>query len=480
MNQRTFQSKRWSTLAALFSSTWFMLVAMPNTALGQCDGEEVAFLIGSDLAANDLSGNSVAIDGDTAVVGNPGDDNIGGTAAGSAYVFVQSGGVWTQQVKLLASDGAEGDTFGTSVAIYGDTIIVGAQQDDHAGGAQSGSAYIFVRSGGVWSQQAKLTASDAAANDFFGISVALFKDTAVIGAFNDDHTSLIDPGGAYVFVRCGTTWSQQTKLTAADAAAGDRFGRSVAIHENRAVVGASSEDNAGGNNAGAAYVFVRAGTFWSQTHKLTASDAAADDFFGDAVAVYEDTIVSGSPVDDHAAGANAGAAYVFVRDGAAWPEEAKLTAPDGAAGDEFGNAVAVSDTRVVVGAQLQLGSGIRPGAAYIYGSVGGVWTFFTKLMGSDPGSIDLFGESVSLSGDLVAVGVRQDDTLAGANSGSAHIFDISCDADDDGVPDEHDACPDNASHLSVCENGRPMRDCNNDCLVDPADIPCIVNEMLGG
>lgn len=479
MSHHCVHSRRWITLAGLTACAWLALVAAPRAAQGQCDGDEIAFLLGSDLAADDLSGNSVAIDGDTAIVGNPGDDNAGGITAGSAFIFVHSGGVWTQQAKLTASDGAAGDTFGTSVAIHGDTAVIGSHQDDHAGGAQSGSAYVFVRMNGVWSQQAKLIASDAAANDFFGFSVAVYRDLAIVGAYLDDHTSLSDPGSAYVFARCGISWSQQVKLTAADAAGGDRFGKSVAIYENRAVVGASSDDNPGGTNAGGAYVFVRAGTLWTQTHKLIASDAAADDFFGDAVAIFADTIVLGAPVDDHAGGSNAGAAYVFVRDGAAWTEQAKLTAPDAAAGDQFGNNVSLSGSNAVIGAHLQFDTGILPGAAYVFDGAGGVWTFSTKLMSAEPGSVDLFGESVSISGKLVAVGVRQDDTAAGIDSGSAYIFDITCDTDGDGVPDDDDACPNNAPHLPVCENGRPMRDCNADCLVDPADIPCIVDEMLG-
>ena len=185
--------------------------------------------------------------------------------------------------------------------------MVDAYRDDD-GGNQSGSAYVFVRSGGTWSQQAKLTASDAAEFDLFGNSVAVSGDTAVVGNRGDADGGL-DSGSAYVFVRSGTTWSQQAKLTASDAAEFDLFGNSVAVSGDTAVIGADFDDDAG-LNSGSAYVFVRSGTTWSQQAKLTASDAAADDFFGDSVAVSGDTAVVGAPWDDDA-GLNSGSAYVF-------------------------------------------------------------------------------------------------------------------------------------------------------------------------
>src|SRR6185503_19688910 len=195
----------------------------------------------SDAAAGDLFGDSVAVSGDTAVVGAIGDDD-GGTSSGSAYVFVRSAGVWSQQQKLTASDALAGDEFGYSVAVSGDTAVVGARSDSDAG-TFSGSAYVFVRSAGVWSQQQKLTASDAAAGDFFGFSVAVSGDTAVVGAIFDDDAGS-GSGSAYVFVRSAGVWSQQQKLTASDAAASDSFGASVAVSGDTAVVGASFDSDA--------------------------------------------------------------------------------------------------------------------------------------------------------------------------------------------------------------------------------------------
>ena len=172
------------------------------------------------------------------------DDGAAGIDQGSAYVFVRSGGVWSQQQKLEASDAAADDRFGFSVAISGETVVVGAPGDDGAAGIDQGSAYVFVRSGGVWSQQQKLLASDAAADDDFGSSVAISGETVVVGAPWDDDATGFYQGSAYVFVRSGGVWSQQQKLLASDAAGGDAFGFSVAISGETVVVGADDGQRA--------------------------------------------------------------------------------------------------------------------------------------------------------------------------------------------------------------------------------------------
>jgi len=207
-----------------------------------------------------------------------------------------------QEAKLTASDAAAGDQFGINVAIDGETAVVGANTDDTAAGTAAGSAYVFVRSGVSWSQQAKLTASDAAGGDDFGVSVAISGNTIVVGADLND-----DAGSAYVFVRSGTSWSQQAKLTAGDAASADQFGFNVGISGETVVVGAVSDDTI----TGSAYVFVRSGTSWSQQAKLTASDAAATDNFGISVGISGDTVVSGALFDDDG-GTDSGSAYVFA------------------------------------------------------------------------------------------------------------------------------------------------------------------------
>ena len=259
-----------------------------------------------DAAAYDSFGEAVSISGDTAVIGAYGDDDVA-LGSGSTYIFTLSGSNWSQQAKLTAGDAAAYDSFGEAVSISGDTAVIGAPRDDD-GGSNSGSAYIFTRSGSTWSQQAKLTASDAAANDHFGYSVSISSDTTVVGAYwNDDAGS--DSGSAYVFTRSGSTWSQQAKLTASDAAANDLFGGDVSVSGDTAVIGAQGDADAG-SSSGSAYVFTRSGSTWTQRAKLNASDAAASDLFGRAVSISGETALVGAYLNDDA-GNDSGSAYIF-------------------------------------------------------------------------------------------------------------------------------------------------------------------------
>jgi hypothetical protein len=323
-----------------------------------------AKLTAADAAGGDRFGVAVAVSGDTAVVGANAADTPAGSNVGSAYVFVRSAGTWALQAKLTAADAAAVDNFGISVAISGDTAVVGAYLDSTPAGSNAGSAYVFVRSAGTWAQQQKLTAADAAAGDRFGISVAVSGDTAVVGAYLDDAPAGTNAGSAYVFVRSAGTWAHQQKLVADDAAAVDNFGMSVAVSVDTAVVGAHLE---GGTNAGSAYVFVRSAGTWAQQQKLAASDAAANDNFGASVAVSGDTAVVGAPFDDIAAGTDAGSAYVFVRSAGTWAQQQKLAASDADAGDRFGIAVAVSGDTAVVGAYFDDAPvGPDAGSAYVF------------------------------------------------------------------------------------------------------------------
>jgi uncharacterized repeat protein (TIGR01451 family) len=380
-------------------------------------------LVASDGAAGDRFGTSVSVSGDTAVVGAYLDDTTGGTDAGSAYVFVRSGTAWSQQQKLTASDAAASDNFGRSVSVSGDTAMVGAYLDDTTGGTDAGSAYVFVRSGTAWSEQQKLTASDGAASDRFGTSVSVSGGTAVVGAYLDDTAAGTDAGSAYVFVRSGTVWNQQQKLVASDAAASDNFGRSVSVSGDTAVVGADADDTVGGANAGSAYVFARTGAVWSEQQKLVASDAAASDNLGTSVSVSGDMVVVGATGSDTAGGANTGAAYVFIRSGTVWTEQEKLTASDGAAGEAFGGSVSVSGKTAVVGApRAATAAGANAGSAYVFVWSGTAWTEQQKLTASHAAAGDRFGYSVSVSADTAVVGAYQDDTAGGADAGSAYVF----------------------------------------------------------
>ena len=379
----------------------------------------------SDAGAFDRFGSSVAISGETVVVGAFTDAGAAGADQGSAYVFVRSGGVWSQQQKLEASDAAAGDLFGSSVAISGETVVVGAMRDAGAAGSGQGSAYVFVRSGGVWSQQQKLEASDAAAFDLFGSSVAISGETVVISSPLDAGAAGFFQGSAYVFVRSGGVWSQQQKLEASDAAAGDQFGFSVAISGETVVVGAFADTGAAGAVQGSAYVFVRSGGVWSQQQKLEASDAAANDWFGFSVAISEETVVVGARFDDGAAGLNQGSAYVFVRSGGVWSQQQKLEASDAEDGDWFGFSVAISGETVVVGASNDDGAaGVLQGSAYVFVRSGAVWSQQQKLEASDAGTVDWFGNSVAISGETVVIGafLHDDPARLSFEQGAAYVF----------------------------------------------------------
>jgi uncharacterized repeat protein (TIGR01451 family) len=383
-------------------------------------------LLASDGAASDRFGDSVAVSGDTVVVGANRDSNPGGANAGSAYVFVRSGTTWTEQQKLLASDGAQGDQFGTSVSASGDTVVVGAPWDTAPLGVGTGSAYVFVRSGTIWTEQQKLAASDAMPFDHFGSSVSVSGDTLVAGAQRDDTTGGEDAGSAYVFVRIATTWTEQQKLVASDGAAFDTFGIAVSITADTVAVGASRHDGPAGVDTGSAYVFVRSGSIWTEQQKLVASDAMPFDHFGFSVAVSGDTVVAGARHDDAIGGLDAGSAYVFVRSGATWTEQQKLAASDGAAFDNFGIAVSVDADTVVIGAYADdILGGPNVGSAYVFVRSVAVWTEQQKLLPApvpDNPAFDNVGWSVSVSGDTVVVGAPDDNTAAGSDTGSAYVF----------------------------------------------------------
>ena len=300
-----------------------------------------AELTAADGASGDEFGFSVALSGSTAVVGAPSKNSMNG----AAFVFVRSGATWSQQAKLTIAAGGAG--LGWSVALSGSTAVVGAPFQS-LGRRITGAAYVFVRSGTTWSRQAKLTAAAHGFQQFLGQSVAVSGATVVAGAPSN--------GTADVFVRSGTTWSRQAKLTGPVGS----FGWSVALSITpasgaTAVVGSPLENSF----TGAAYAFVRAGTTWSRQARLTAADGAANDEFGGSVALSGSTAAVGAASKN----ANTGAAYVFARSGTTWSQRAKLTAAHGAANDGFGGSVALSGSSAIVGA---LGTNANTGAAYVF------------------------------------------------------------------------------------------------------------------
>ena len=299
--------------------------------------------------------------------------------------------------KITANDAAEGDRFGCEVSICDDYTIVGAYRDDD----NSGSAYIFNRDGDDWSQQAKLVADDAASGSFFGISVSISRDFAIAGAHGI--------GSAYIFIRNGEEWVQQTKLIADDADADDYFGSSASIINDYAIVGAYGNDD-DGDNSGSAYIFFRDGDDWIQQAKLTANDGSRQDAFGRSVSIFGDYAISGAEGAD----SGSGAAYIYVRNGNRWSQQAKLTADDAAEGDLFGRSVSIRGNYAIVGAH-------GGDSAYIYVRNGNRWSQQAKLTADDAQAGDSFGFSVSIGSNYCIVGAycNNDD---GDNSGSAYIF----------------------------------------------------------
>lgn len=326
---------------------------------------EQAKLIASDGRSLRKFGFSVALSGDTAVVGGStavvrGNDNHADRTPGAAYVFERVGDTWIEQAKLTAPtpDGAAGDDFGSSVAVSGETVVVGAR-----GIGVGGAAYVFVRAGGAWLLQAKLAADDTAGGDNFGFSVAVSGDTAVVGARFADVGSSRDQGSAYVFARDGVRWSQEANLAGSNGAGGDSFGFAVGASAETVVVGAVNDDVNANENQGSAYVFARAGGAWPERAYLTADDGASGDEFGSSVAVSGDTVVLGAQRDTTGGNSQHGSAYVFGRSGGAWPERTKLIASDGGSSDLFGVSVAISGGTAVIGAAFH---NLHRGAVYVW------------------------------------------------------------------------------------------------------------------
>ncbi len=412
-----------------------------------CIGRETAKLRASDAAANARLGISVAIDGDYAVAGAPGE--LGGPTPGAAYIFRWRNG-WTQVARLVPPDGDAGDLFGYAVDISRDFAVIGAFGTDQFG-SSSGSVYVYRNTGTSWVFEARLVAPDGVANDFFGYSVAVSGNVVLVGAYGVDDSGT-DSGAAYAFRFNGTNWAFERKIRALDGQPGDFFGFCVDLSGNTAVIGAHADDDLG-PNSGAAYVFQYDGARWVQAAKLRAADGGPGQEFGLAVSVSGDLAVIGAPSDDDA-GLQSGSAYVFVRGAGGWAPAAKLLAGDGAAGDAFGTAVAGAGAMIVIGAPGDDDKGSNSGSGYVYRRTGGAWVRAAKIRASDGAAGDALATAVHLSEGRAVLGAFADDD-AGNSSGSAYIvpglddcngnnvLDLcdlaagtSLDTNNDGVPDE--------------------------------------------
>jgi len=388
---------------------------------------QVTKLVADDGEKGDRFGYSVAVSGDgsIAVIGSLSDDNTNGENAGSAYVFEASDGGWSQEATLVAGDGG---SLGTSIAVSdgGSTAIIGGQGDDDP--LAAGSVYVFGESDGEWSQEAKVVPDDGDRLDRFGYSVAASDDgsTAVIGARNDEDPNGEHAGAAYVFERSGGGWSQEAKLAADDGGQGDLFGESVGVSGDgsTAVVGAIGADNP--NGAGAAYVFEGTDDGWTQEAKLVVEtdgrltgSGMALGVSGDGATVVMDGFLEEAPDEGR------GSAYVFTGSDGEWSQEATLASND--AEDGFASAVAVSDdgSTALVGAPNDGDpNGEGAGSAYLFERSSGGWSQGTKLVADDGDTGDGFGDSIAVSddGSTALVGTDGDDGPNGEEVGSAYVF----------------------------------------------------------
>jgi LPXTG-site transpeptidase (sortase) family protein len=390
-------------------------------------------LAAPDAGYQDQFGYAVAIDGNTAVIGaRNADPDLGGGPvqdAGAAYVYSYNGKTWVLEARLTAKGAAPGDTFGVAVAISAGRIVVGATGVDLENPNKkgellkdAGAAYIFTRSGGSWVQQAELTADDYAEEDAFGSAVAIYQNTAVVAASTKNLPPLVNVGAVYVFQNGGgKEWGQQAKLLPFDPFLGDYFGSSVAIYGNRIAVGAVQTNPIGESGPGKAYIFKRDGQTWSLEDQLKAQGGRSGDTFGDAIAIYGDTLVVGAQHSDPDLGAgrvtSAGAAYVFQRSGKDWEESARLTAADGRVFDQFGRSVGIYKDVIVVGADGATQAGNSgSGAVYVFKKDQDGWSAQTRAVTDPTSEGDLFGRAVAISRDWFVAGAsgRNPGNITGA------------------------------------------------------------------
>ncbi len=423
-----FDRMRFASVVVSSAVAVFIAAVGVPPALGQCEVQ----LSASDAVRSDQFGSNISIDGDVAVIGGYGVDDQG-DESGAAYVYRFDGSRWIEEAKLVACDGAAGDRFGGTVSISGNVVVIGASRNDDVcpmdPHCDSGSAYVFRFDGAKWIETTKLTASDAEAGDLFG-SVSIRDKLIVIGAHGDDDACPMDPrcnsGAAYVFRFDGSNWIEEAKLTASDAAARDYFS-AVSTNGEIVVIGARGVDEGEAINVGAAYVFRNDGNNWNEEVKLTASDGGWLDNFGNSVSIDGNVALIGA-IDRLDMHIRSGAAYVFRFDGDTWNEEAKLTGLDRESGDYFGASVSVRSDVALIGAYGEDDSGQKSGAAYVFRYDGADWLRELKLTALDAEKEDLFGSAVFVTEEFALVGAHRNDDACpsdpNCNSGSVYVFDI--------------------------------------------------------
>gem|GEM_PF-998199 len=425
---------------------------------------------------------NIAMSGNVAVLGDiqnfeacPSDDDY--CSSGAAHVYRFTGSNWVYVQKLLPHDNAPGDYFGRSVAVSGDTIVIGADYDNDACPndplCRSGAAYVFRHNGSSWIEEAKLKAADNAANKYFGHAVAISDDTIVVGAAHGYDPHMTNTGSAYVFRRAGTTtyWVQTAKLLPSIPDPEDRFGDAVAISGSTIMVGAPGGQNALGTPSGAVYVFKPNGTTWSHMTRLLPIDGQKDDLFGKSIAIDDNRAVIGAYGADDS-GNESGSAYVFFFDGSTWSQHAKLTPSDGATADWFGRSVALSGCTALVGALHHEALKIQAGSAYMFS---GILDTDDDNVGDEKDNCQTVPNTNQADPDHDGVGSACEECPNDPNktqAGTCGCGKADTDNDNDGTPDCHDGCPKDPDKVfpGPCGCGKKEADTDGDgkpnCLDD--------------
>ncbi len=396
-----------------------LIVIFPGTGAATGYAEDGKLLpVVSGSGAN--VGQAVAIDGNTAVVAAPGED----LGLGAVHVFEWSDSGWQHKARLTVSNGVSGDWFGSSVAISGNVIVVGGSTDDNSSGTDAGTVYLYVKPAIGWedmTESMELIADDAAEKRTFGTSVAIAGTTLVVGA--SGHESGNYSGAVYVFQGSGTNWTQVARLTASDGRNGDLLGFSLDLYEETIAAGAYGK----AQKTGAVYVFRKPATGWRDANEdviLVAQDHSAGDQFGYGLAIDGEHILVGADRDDDS-GEDGGAVYLFS--GADWSQQKKFVPEDGFDDQGFGYAVDIFGGTAIVGALLDDDKGKNSGSVYVYEVSSGALTYREKLVASDGDAEDRFGSSVAMTGGKFLIGAYTDTVEGEQNSGSAYVFNLSVD-----------------------------------------------------